>query len=70
MGKTKRKRTRAQIEADAHRTGRPPKDPAHRLSDMIGVRVSPAERTRLETEARRRGISLSALLMKPWRKGG
>lgn len=68
MGK-KRKRTRAQIEANGRRTGRRPKPPALKQSEIIGVCVTSAERKRLEVEARKRSVSLSALLMQPWRKG-
>ena len=48
--------------------GRPPKPPALKQSEMISVHVTPAERRRMEAEAARRGISLSALLASPWRK--
>ena len=65
----RKKRTKAQIEADARRTGRPPKQPASRQSEMLSVYVTMAERRRLEAEAKRRGVSLSSLLMSPWRKG-
>ncbi len=65
----KAKRTRAQIKADARRTGRPPKPRGKKQSEMIGVYVTPVERKRLDAEAKRLGVSLSALLMRPWRKG-
>ena len=35
-------------------------------SKVIGVRVSPAIAGRLDVEAKRRGISVSALLLEPW----
>jgi predicted HicB family RNase H-like nuclease len=69
MVRKKRKRSKAQIAADARRTGRPPKRPADRHSEIIGIRTTPCERKRLEAEAKRRGVSLSALLMSPWREG-
>lgn len=50
------------------RMGRPPKPPGLKQSQMISVHVTPAERERMEAEATRRGISLSALLASPWRK--
>jgi len=50
------------------RMGRPPKKPADRLSECIMVRVTKAERRRLQEEAERLGIPLAALLMLPWRK--
>ena len=63
------KRTKAQVEADARRTGRPPKPREEKQSEIIGVCMTPGERKRLKAEAKRLGVSLSALLMRPWRKG-
>ena len=37
------------------------------MSAFVGVKMTQAERKRLEAEARKLGISLSALLMRPWR---
>ena len=65
----KAKRTKAQKEADAMRTGRPPKPRAEKQSEIIGVCVTPGESKKLKAEAKRLGVSLSALLMEPWRKG-
>ena len=48
--------------------GRPPKPPAEKMSECIMVRVTPAERMRLEAHARKLGVSLAALLMRPWRE--
>ncbi len=48
--------------------GRKRKDKADKQSECIMVRVTPAERERLAAEAEKLGISLSALLMKSWRK--
>jgi hypothetical protein len=67
MGK-KRKRTKAQIEADVRRTGRPPKPPGEKQGHKITIYVTETERAQLETEAKKRGVSLSTLLMSPWRK--
>lgn len=49
------------------RMGRPPKAAAEKRSEQVNVRVTKAERARLETEAKRLGISLSVLLMYSWR---
>ena len=54
---------------DATRMGRPPKPPAEKYSEQANVRMTRAERRRLASAARKAGLSLSALLMKPWRKG-
>jgi len=48
--------------------GRPPKPAGERLGEPITVRVTKAERAALEAEAKRLGVSLSALLMLPWRE--
>ncbi len=54
--------------------GRPKKLASERCSEQVNVRMTKAERARLEAEATRLGISLSALLMRPYRsparKGG
>ena len=49
--------------------GRPPKPPAEKYSEQVNVRMKRAERARLDAEAKRLGVSLSELLMRPWRKG-
>lgn len=49
--------------------GRPPKSEHERYSEQVNVRMSKDERIRLDREAERLGITLSALLMRPWRKG-
>jgi predicted HicB family RNase H-like nuclease len=64
----KRKRTRAQIAADKLRTGRPPKPPEQTLSERVMVRLSRAERARLEALAKKEGLSLASLIMRPWRE--
>jgi len=54
--------------------GRHPKKPVDRHSFCIAIRLTPAERRRVEAEARRRGLRMATLLMEPWRnywaKGG
>ena len=67
MAKKKRKRTRSEKLADQRRTGRPPKARADKQSEQIMVRVTPAERAQLEKLANDEGVSLSALIMHPWR---
>jgi len=66
----KRKRTPAQIAADAKRTGRPRKAKAKKYSRHIMVNVTAAEFRELEAAARKAKLSLSALLMRPFRKEG
>jgi hypothetical protein len=63
------KRTKAQIAADKLRTGRPPKRPADKQSERVMVYLTKAERKRLETLARKKGLPLASLIMSPWRKG-
>jgi len=48
--------------------GRPPKPPGEKFSEMLSFKLTKAEKKRLLTEAKRLGISVSALLMRPWRK--
>ncbi|MCK4670762.1 MAG: hypothetical protein KAT43_06175 [Nanoarchaeota archaeon] len=50
------------------RMGRPFKPPEEKYSEQVNVRMTKAERKRLDAEAKRRGVSLSGLLMLPWRK--
>ena len=47
--------------------GRPPKRPSEKHSEQVNVRMTKKERRQLEIEAERLNISLSALLMRPWR---
>jgi hypothetical protein len=63
-----RKRTKAQRDADRLRSGRPPKPQAERLSEQVMVYMTSVERQRLEEIARREKVSVSSLLMRPWRK--
>ncbi len=52
------------------RTGRPPKVAGEPRDRLLTVRISAREYSRLKAEAKRRKLSVSDLLMKPWRKGG
>jgi hypothetical protein len=64
----KKQRTEAQIAADNLRTGRPRKSPWEKQSERVMVYLTKAERIRLEELARREGLSLSSLIMRPWRE--
>ena len=68
MAKRTRGRTEAEIQADGLRTGRPAGDPSDRQSERVTVYLTPAERTRLEALAKKAGIALAALIMRPWRE--
>ena len=52
------------------RTGRPPKKPSMRQTERITVRMTSTERKRLEKLADSGGVSLSELIMRPWREKG
>ncbi|MFC1587893.1 hypothetical protein ACFL54_06270 [Planctomycetota bacterium] len=47
--------------------GRPFKPAKDKCSEFIGVKVTKSEKNVLEKEAKRREISVAALLMLPWR---
>jgi len=49
--------------------GRPPKPVNERKGTVLRVRVTPLELKRIEQEAKRLGVTLSEVLMRPWRKG-
>ena len=68
MAKQKRKRTQAEIRADKLRTGRPPKVRSEKHSEQIMVYLTPGERAQLEALAKKEGLSLAALIMRPWRE--
>ena len=70
LGVMKRKRTPAQVAADAKRTGRPPLPAKERRSYVANVRITEAERRGFERQARVQGLTLSEVLMLPWRKEG
>ena len=52
------------------RMGRPPLPPEGRRSAMVTIRMTAQERTELERESRRAGLSFSAYLLKRWREKG
>ena len=64
-----KKRTAAQIAADAKRTGRPRKDRNEKRSEAVMVYLTEAERIRLEDLAEQEGVTVAALIMRPWREG-
>ena len=47
--------------------GRPPKPRAEKYSRIVCLKMTQAEYRALRAEAERLGISLGALLMRPWR---
>lgn len=50
--------------------GRPPLSPESRRSAVVTVRMTEAERDRLEEQAREAGLSISAYLLQCWREKG
>jgi hypothetical protein len=64
-----RKRSAAQRAADKSRTGRPPKQPADKWSQRVTVYMTTAERDRLQALAQKEGITMTSLIMGPWREG-
>ena len=50
------------------RMGRPPLPPDERKSVHISVRLTRAELARLKTLAREHGMTVSELLIRPWRE--
>ncbi|MFH1422086.1 MAG: hypothetical protein ABIH42_05170 [Planctomycetota bacterium] len=49
--------------------GRPRKPPKLKFSKNINVFLTPAEYAKVQSEAKRQGLSLSSLLAQPWREG-
>jgi len=49
--------------------GRPPLPKGTARELHVTVRLNAQELRRLKDEAKRRGVSVSELLMKPWREG-
>ncbi len=68
MARREKKRSRAQIVADRLRPGRPPMPAAERKSVMVLVRMTEAEQAHLKALAATAGLSLAALIMRPWRE--
>ena len=48
--------------------GRPPKDVKDKLSEVVTLRMNPADHKRLKRDARASGLSLSAYLQMCWQK--
>jgi len=48
--------------------GRPALPPEERRAEIIGLRVTARERARLKADAKRQGVSVPDLLMRPWRE--
>lgn len=61
----KKKRPKAQLGADKHRMGRPSKLSAERRTERIVVRLTKAEKARLEAQARKKGLALAAFILSP-----
>jgi hypothetical protein len=64
---TQKERTRAEILADKQRSGRPPKSIEEKQNQRLTIYVTSAERQQLLAEAKQSGLSISGLLMRPWR---
>lgn len=62
----KKGRTKAEIAADAKRTGRPTHGGPRTVAVL--VRVTPDERRRLDADAQVARLSVPDLMMRPWRK--
>ena len=48
--------------------GRPPKEPKDKLSEIVTLRMNPAEHGQLMKDAKTAGLSVSAYLQECWRK--
>ncbi len=48
--------------------GRPPKEPKDRLSEIVTLRMTPAEHEQLMRDAKAAGLSVSAYLQECWQK--
>jgi len=64
----RKQRTKAQIEADARRTGRPALGENSKSRNVV-IRVSEAEYERLHRKAQQADVSLSSIIMAPHRRG-
>jgi hypothetical protein len=64
----KHKRTKAQIEADAQRTGRPPKKPEDLMAAGIMVRLTADELKALDAEAGRLNMKRAQYLVDCWKR--
>ena len=68
MAKRKRGRTEAELQADKSRPGRTPKKKAEKQSKRIVAYLTPDEYRRFESQAKKEGLSLASLIMRPWRE--
>ena len=50
--------------------GRPPVPAGKRIDVQVSVAMTAAERERIRGAARERGLTMSQLLMRPWRRKG
>ncbi len=64
----RKRRTKAQIEADALRTGRPSLGERAKSRNVV-IRVSEVEYESLREKAGMAGLTVSAFIMAPHRKG-
>ena len=48
--------------------GRPPKPPAEKRGQRVLVSMTQAELQELTTEAKKHGMTISQILMRPWRE--
>jgi len=62
----KKKRTEAQLSADALRPGRPAKPKGEKQDYQVCVNLTQAEAKRIKKEAGKVGLSLSAYFMECW----
>jgi len=56
------------LQTGKRRMGRPPKPPADKYTEQVNVRMTASERELIEVQAQKQGVSLSAVLMRPWRE--
>ena len=63
-----RQRTKLEIAADKRRTGRPQKPKENRQLHRITVYLTDAEMAHMEALAKKAGVSLAAMVMRPWRE--
>ena len=49
--------------------GRPPKKAKDKLSEIVTLRMTPADHKQLKKDANASGLSLSAYLQECWQKG-
>lgn len=50
------------------RMGRPPMPAGTARTELVAVRISANERQRLEAEAKRRGMTMTDVLLQAWRE--